>query len=91
VNFQITRHAGFRAPADALDLLWEELGVKREQVSFRRSGREIRATWGQDAPVTMERDEREEIGRRVVLAVVYGVCEGASELQADWFAVSAIR
>jgi hypothetical protein len=36
----------------------------------------------------MTRDERTEIGRRVVLDVVQEVCE-ASDLESDWFAVSS--
>jgi hypothetical protein len=34
-------------------------------------------------------DERAEIRRRAVLEIVRGVCAQASELEWDWFAVSA--
>jgi hypothetical protein len=37
----------------------------------------------------MERDERGELGRRVILEVVTGACERTPELNPDWFAVSA--
>jgi hypothetical protein len=88
VNFRITRHSGYSAPENALDLLWERLGTKREDVSFARGRSEIQARWGYDAPVAMERDEREEIGRSTILDIVRGVCERAPELKSDWFAVS---
>ena len=45
---------------------------------------------GEDAPISMERDEREEIGRRAVLDIVRSVCERAPELKSDWFAVSTL-
>jgi hypothetical protein len=91
VNFRITRHSGWSAPENALDLLWERLGPTREEASFVRAGSEIRATWGIDIPVAMERDEREEIGRNAILEIVRGVCERTPELRSDWFAVSARR
>jgi hypothetical protein len=91
VNFGITRHSGFGAPEDALDMLWERLGPKREEASFARGRTEIRATWGVDIPVAMERDEREELGRTAILDIIRGVCEQAPELRLDWFAISATR
>jgi hypothetical protein len=89
--FRITLHSGFAAPADALDLLWQRLDSKRDDARFARVGAEIRATWGEDAPISMERDEREEIGRRAVLDIVCDVCTRAPELRSDWFAVSTLR
>jgi hypothetical protein len=74
-----------------MDLLWQRLGASRDEVSFAKVGPEIRATWEEDAPVSMERDERVEIGRRAVLDIVIDVCERAPELNSDWFAVSARR
>jgi hypothetical protein len=91
VNFSITRHSGFAAPENALELLWERLGSSREEASFVRGRTEIRATWGIDIPVVMERDERDQLGRYAILDIVRGVCEQAPELRADWFAVSARR
>lgn len=88
MKFRITCHSGFEPPADALELLWQQLGADRDDVSFTKAGTEIRATVGEDAPVSMTRDERAEIGRRAVLDVVLGVCEQAPELKSDWFAVS---
>jgi hypothetical protein len=91
VNFRISRHSGFAAPADAQELLWQRLEGERYEVRFAKVGAEIRATWRADAPITMERDEREEIGRRVVLDILLGVCASAPELKSDWFAVSPLR
>jgi hypothetical protein len=91
VNFRITRHSGFAAPEDALDLLWERLAPKREEASFVRGRTEIRATWGIDIPVAVERDEREELGRTAILDIVRGACEQAPALKSDWFAVSPRR
>lgn len=88
MNFRITHHSTFKPPADALELLWARLGPSREEVSFAKVGAEIKATTGDDAPVAMTRDERLDIGRRAVLAIVIDVCEGAPELRSDWFAVS---
>ncbi len=89
MKFRITIHSGFAAPADALDLLWQRLDVQHEDARFARVGAEIRVTWG-DSPVSMERDERDEIGRRAVLDIVFEVCDRAPELESDWFAVSPL-
>jgi hypothetical protein len=91
VRFRITHHSGFAAPSDALELLWPRLGVRRDGVSFAKVGREIRAMTEQDAPVSMTSDERLEIGRLAVLAVVREACDGAPGLESDWFAVSPER
>jgi hypothetical protein len=91
VDFGITRHSGSAAPADALDLLWERLRPSREEASFARGRTEIRATWGIDIPVAVERDEREELGRTAVLDIVRRACEQAPALKTDWFAVSPRR
>jgi hypothetical protein len=91
VNFKITRHSGWAAPDDALDLLWARLGARREEASFRKGRAEIRANWGPDVPISSERHEREEIGRVAILEIVRGVCDPAPELRTDWFAISADR
>ncbi len=88
MNFRITRHSGLTPPADALDLLWQRLDGNHDDVSFARVGGEIRASTGEDAPVSMTRDERADVGRRAVLHVVFDVCDGAPELNSDWYAVS---
>ena len=91
MTFGITLHAGSAAPVDALDLLWQRLEGKRDDARFDRVGVEISATWEEDVSSSMERDEREEVGRRAVLDIVRDVCERAAELESDWFAVSALR
>jgi len=91
VKFRITVHSGFGAPANALELLFERVGSRRDETRFAMSPGEIRASWGEDAPVSMERSEREEIGRLAVLEILQRVCERAPELDYDWFAVSARR
>jgi hypothetical protein len=89
VQFRITRHSAFEPPDDALDLLWQRLGPRREEISFAKVGAEITARMGEDAPVSMTRDERDEVGRRAVLDVIQEVCEGASDIKSDWYAVSS--
>ena len=93
MTFRITHHSGFAAPADALDLLWHRLDGRsddiciRDEIWFATAGIEIRATWRGDPPLSMERPEGEEFGRRAVLSVLYEVCELAPELESDWYAV----
>ena len=87
VEFRITHHSGSSAPDDALDLLWQQLDERHGNVRFAK----IRAALRDDTPVSMESDEREEIGRRAVLNIVRGVCDSAPQLKLDWFAVSALR
>jgi hypothetical protein len=88
VQFRITPHSGYTPPADAIERLWERRGPRRDDVTFAKVGNGITARTGDEAPVSMTRDERTEIGRRVVLDVVQEVCE-ASDLESDWFAVSS--
>jgi hypothetical protein len=87
VRFRITPHSTFKPPADALELLWMRLGPSRDEMSFAKVGAEIKVSLGDDAPVAMTRDERVDIGRRAVLAIVLDVCDGSPELKSDWFAV----
>ena len=88
MKFKITIHARSGAPPDAMDLLWQRLGTGGGDVRFSRPGVAIIATWMSEAPVTMERDERKEVGRRAVWDIVSDVCEGVAGLNANWFAVS---
>lgn len=88
MRFKITHHSGFAAPADALDRLCARVGARHDGVSFAKVGHEIRVMTPEDAPVSMTRDERIEIGRRALLDLVRDVCEGSPELKSDWFAIS---
>jgi len=88
VKFKITRHASAAPPEDAIELLAERLGGRREDATFMRVGREIRANLDRDEPVSMTHDERVDIGRRAVLEILGEVCEIAPELRFEWFAVS---
>lgn len=91
MQFRITPHSAAAPPENALELLWQQLGSDRDEVSFSKVGAEITAMTGEDAPVSMTRDERSEIGRRAILDLVREVCDEAPELRSDWFAVSSER
>jgi hypothetical protein len=88
MRFRITRHATASPPEDALDRLTALIGTRREDISFARVGKEIRADLDRDEPVAMTHDERADIGRRAVLEIVEEICERTPELNLDWFAVS---
>ena len=89
--YSITRHSGFAAPSDALDLLWQRLDGYRGDARFTRVGTGIRAVWGDEGQSWLGRREREEIGRRAVLDIVCDICVQAPELDSDWFAISPLR
>lgn len=86
--FRITRHSGYAAPPDAIELLARRLGTQRSDISFAVKGAEIRARWDGDTGRSATRDNLAEIGRWVVFELVREVCEDAPELETDWFAVS---
>jgi hypothetical protein len=88
VKFRITRHSSYSPPADAIELLWERLGTKRDDAWFARVGTEIRATFGDETRASAAREQRAEAGRRRVFEIVRGVCDEHPELRSDWFAVS---
>ena len=77
VKFSISVHSGFHAPADALDQLWQRLGAGHDDTRFSKGFSDIRATWGADVPVSMERDEREQLGRLAVLEILEAACARA--------------
>jgi hypothetical protein len=92
MQFKITRHTGAGAPRDAVELLWGQIeGRQFEEVAFSRRGAELGVSVGHDSPVSMERDEREEVARMEVLACLREICEGVSDLRFDWFAVGPRR
>jgi hypothetical protein len=91
MKFRITRHTTASPPEQALDLLTERIGSACKDLCFARVGPEIRASLDRDDPVAMTQDERTDIGRRAVLEAVSEICEGAPELELDWYAVSPAR
>jgi hypothetical protein len=91
MRFRITRHDSGSPPADAIDLLTDRIGKRRDDIQFARVGAELRANLNRDEPVAMTQDDRTEVGRRAVLQIVEDVCERAPELKLDWFAVSPSR
>jgi hypothetical protein len=90
VRFRIGLHTGHKAPPDAVARLAERLGGRREEARFSLRGGELEAIWGEDAPSSMSRDERAEIGRSALLEIVGEACERAPGLRLDWFAISPI-
>jgi hypothetical protein len=72
-------------------LLSERIPKRCEEVRFSVSGEEIVASLDSDASVSMAREERVELGRRVVLGALEEVCERAPELRIDWYAVAPAR
>jgi hypothetical protein len=89
VDFLITLHSGYGAPEGAIERLAEALGPRRGGARFGKVGREIRASWSEEMPISMERDEREELGRLAMLEILRDLCDGSSgELDLRWFAVS---
>jgi hypothetical protein len=89
VRFKIVVHAGYGAPANAIELLAERLGPAHEDARFTPGRDAIEATYGEEAPISMASDERAEIGRRALLEILDEVCDGAPELDFEWYAVSA--
>jgi hypothetical protein len=90
MQFRITRHSVGRPPANALDLLAEEIGSRRNGVTFRRIGTSISARVDRDDPVSMTHDERAERGRHALLEMLDEVCANAPELKLDWYAVRPV-
>lgn len=70
-------------------MLWQRLDGNHESVVFAKEGPQIVARIEDDVPVAMTSDERNAIGRGLVLGVVDEVCEGSPELSSDWYAVSS--
>jgi hypothetical protein len=89
VRFRISVHAGHGAPPDAIERLAGRLGPEQEDARFAGGGTEIVATYGEEAPIAMASDERQEIGRLALLKILEEVCETAPDLDFEWFAVSA--
>lgn len=91
MQFRITTHTGFGAPAEAIESLWPHLeSADVQDASFVRGRDEIRANWGFDDASQAIREELMERERTEVLEAVCEVCDGASGLEADWYAVGPV-
>jgi len=71
-----------------MELLLRRLGAQHDGVSFAMVGAEIRATSPEYVGDSTTRAERVEVARRAILEIVCDACDGAPELESDWFAVS---
>ncbi len=90
MTFRITQHARHDAPPDAVDRLLAQLQGRRSNGRFRKVGSEIRVSWGHGEGSAWERPERQELEREEVLQLLRDTCDGASELQVDWYAVGPL-
>lgn len=91
MRFRITRHSGHAAPTDALELLLRRLGARRGEITFTMSRAEIWASCGEEHTRAEAREEKAEAARWEIFELVREVCEGAPELNVEWFAVSPVR
>lgn len=90
MRFRVTRHTGYGAPADALELLLSHLGPRRDDVSFSMVGSEIRARWDEEISDSVTRAIKAEAMRWEIFQIIERVCENAPALRSDWYAVSYI-
>jgi hypothetical protein len=91
MQFRITKHAVGKPPENALDLLAERIGSRRDGVTFKRAGTSISARLDRDDPVSMTSDERAERGRHTVLEMLGEVCEQhAADIKLEWYAVRPV-
>ncbi len=85
--FKVTKHGSASPPQNALDLLGELIAGRRDDAYFKRAGSYISARLDREEPVAMTQDERNEIGRRVVLEIIGDVCERTPGMKLEWYAV----
>lgn len=91
MDFRITTHTGYGAPADAIESLWWTLQTTSiEDAAFAKGHGEIIATWGYDEGTRATQEELMEPKRRKVLEAVCEVCEGTCGLESDWYAIGLI-
>ena len=90
MKFRITRHSSFRPPNDAIDILWERLGTRRDEIWFSRVGAEIRATWGEEMRDSLARERGAEVGRQEIVELLRDICDRDPALRSDWYAVSPL-
>jgi hypothetical protein len=91
MEFRITTHTGFGAPADAIDSLWPHLETADvDDASFAKGHDDIRANCGYDDASQADREEVMERERREVLEAVCEVCDRAPGLESDWYAIGPV-
>jgi hypothetical protein len=92
MEFRITTHTGYGAPVDAIEALWSILqATSIEDAAFERGHHEILATSGYDEGSRATREELLEPRRRELFEALCEVCDGASGLESDWFAIGPIK
>jgi hypothetical protein len=91
MEFRITTHTGYGAPADAIESLWPHLqaaGV--ENGVFAKGHDEIRANRGHNEASRAIREEHMDGERRAILEAVCEVCDRTAELESDWYAIGLV-
>jgi hypothetical protein len=91
MEFRITTHTGYGAPADAIEALWSILqATSIEDAAFAHGHREIRATWSYDEGSRATQEERVEPKRRELLQAVCEACEATPTIESDWYAIGPV-
>lgn len=90
MTFRITKHAGYDAPADAVDQLLGHLQGQPNGRRFHKIGSEIRVAWGNDESRGWGRPERLELEREELLNLLQRTCTGSGDLKVDWYAIAAL-
>jgi hypothetical protein len=92
MEFRITTHTGYGAPADAIESPWACLrATSVEDATFARGHEEIRATWGYDEASRAIMEELVEPNRRALLEVVCELCDRTTGLESDWYAIGSVN
>jgi hypothetical protein len=74
-----------------MELLLRRLGARRDELTFAMDGDAITAISEEHEGDSSTRDERIEMERRAIVDLLVDVCDGAPELESDWFAVSYLH
>ncbi len=91
MEFRITTHTGYGAPADAIESLWPHLqagGVENEVFAKRHD--EIRANRGHNEASRAIREAHMDRERRAILEAVCEACDRTAELESDWYAIGLV-
>ncbi len=91
MEFTITTHTGYDAPAGAIESLWDGLrATSVEDAAFAMGHGEIRATWGYDEASRAVLEELAEPNRRALLEVICELCDRTPGLESDWYAIGCV-